>query len=201
MTDYKELLKPTIEELCERAGTYDCDYMVKEAAAEWIMELQGKLARYSTATGVTMVYGEVDRLRDQLAKAVGTVTRLKEENEQLSTSLQQLVFDIESHDPNDFGRPIGRNLGMAYDALLFSKGGSTDPWKAFIERTQHDLDTAIEKEAEDLTESERLAICVAAGSKVHTVLDDNNMLTFKTANPCAVVKIDGKFQVHERQDT
>ncbi|BDQ36359.1 hypothetical protein SYK_07190 [Pseudodesulfovibrio nedwellii] len=62
MTDKTELLKPTIEELEERAGTGDCDYAVLEAAAEWVVELKGKIAMSSTATGMMMVHGEIDRL-------------------------------------------------------------------------------------------------------------------------------------------
>ncbi|BDQ36361.1 hypothetical protein SYK_07210 [Pseudodesulfovibrio nedwellii] len=76
-----------------------------------------------------------------------------------------------------------------------------DLYKIVTDRIHRDLETAMDKEAEELSEGEKFALCYAAGVQFHSVVDDDYIFTFKTVNPCAVVKIDGKFQVYERQDS
>lgn len=49
----------------------------------------------------------------------------------------------------------------------------------------------------ELTEQQKLYLCLLAGCKIETDWK-NNVMTMRTANPCAVMKMpDGRFQVVE----
>ena len=47
-----------------------------------------------------------------------------------------------------------------------------------------------------LTEQEKLTLCLIAGCKVDMEWKEG-MMTLRTANPCAVVEINGRYQVVE----
>ena len=56
------------------------------------------------------------------------------------------------------------------------------------------------KEPEELTNAERIALCIAAGCKMDYRTEntgDRYMLVASTVNPVGIVKINGKFQVCE----
>ena len=52
------------------------------------------------------------------------------------------------------------------------------------------------KSAEELTDAERVALCIAAGIETYTTMEEN-VITFHTKRPVGIVKIDGKFKVYE----
>lgn len=59
---------------------------------------------------------------------------------------------------------------------------------------------AITKEAHELTDAERIALCIAAGCKMDyrtEQIDGSYRLVATTENPVGIAKINGKFQVYE----
>ena len=61
---------------------------------------------------------------------------------------------------------------------------------------------AVTKEAEELNDAERIALCIFAGCKMdyrtEQTAEGGYMLVASTVNPVGIVKINGKFQVCER---
>lgn len=51
------------------------------------------------------------------------------------------------------------------------------------------------KEPEELSESEKFAICLLSGVKIKTHSAGDTVVV-STASPCGIAKIDGQFQVH-----
>lgn len=62
---------------------------------------------------------------------------------------------------------------------------------------------AIAKEPEELTNAERIALCIASGCKMDYRTEPSEggwKMVASTVNPVGIVKIDGKFLIYERQD-
>lgn len=61
---------------------------------------------------------------------------------------------------------------------------------------------AVAKEAEELTDAERIALCIASGCEMDYRTEQTAAggyrLVASTVNPIGIVKINGKFQVCER---
>jgi hypothetical protein len=60
----------------------------------------------------------------------------------------------------------------------------------------------LHKEAADLTDGERIALCIAAGCKMDFRMEVKNgspRLVATTVNPIGIVKVEGKFRVYEGQ--
>lgn len=60
------------------------------------------------------------------------------------------------------------------------------------------------KEAHELTDGERVALCIAAGCKMEyrheSTPEGGYRMVATTVNPVGIVKIDGKFRVYERRE-
>lgn len=60
---------------------------------------------------------------------------------------------------------------------------------------------AAAKEPEELTDAERIALCIASGCKMDFRTEQTETgwkMVASTINPVGIVKIDGKFRVYER---
>ena len=74
-----------------------------------------------------------------------------------------------------------------------------DQFRAFQQRLRDLVYDAINKNPEHLTAAEKMAICFLAGVGVDFVPgDEPNRWIMRTRNPCAILKLNGRFEVRER---